>query len=582
MGIAGRMFYLQIIKGDYYAALARGQHTEYIERDPPRGNIFFEDKFAASAPETDTMKSGPATAGQDGLFVAATNKEWPLLYAVPREITDARAVASQLAPLLYRALSSSYNDELDSEDAVSQLEESVYQRLGNKEDSYEPLAHKLEKEIAEEIEALDLEGIYTAKELLRYYPAKELGARMLGFVGYEENERVGQYGVEGFYEDFLRGTKGVSEIPLLSFRGERKELTRPGDDLLLSIDYNIQFMLEEKLKDVKEKFEAEGASAIVMDPKTGELIAIAQADSFDPNRYWQVETLDIFLNDAVQKMFEPGSVMKPFTMAAALDQGLLSPTTEYTDKGYVRVGAYTIKNSDEKTYGRKTMTNVLEFSINTGAVFVEQLVGHDIFREYLGRFGFGIWTEIDLQGEVPGDIQNILLTSRDINFATASFGQGIAVTPIQLLAGFAAFANGGDIMKPHVVNEIVSASGARTVVEPVVTGSPITPKTAAQITSMLVSVVEHGYGKKAAVKGYKVAAKTGTAQVPNEEGGGYSEDKTIHSLVGFAPAYNPRFIALIKVDNPQGVDFASESIAPLFSEIAEYILHYYEIPPDAE
>jgi cell division protein FtsI (penicillin-binding protein 3)/stage V sporulation protein D (sporulation-specific penicillin-binding protein) len=215
------------------------------------------------------------------------------------------------------------------------------------------------------------------------------------------------------------------------------------------------------------------------------------------------------------------------------------------------------------------MTNVLELSLNTGAVFMEQTVGHDKFREYVKKFGFGERTGVDLQGEVLGDIRNITDTSRDINFATASFGQGIAVTPIQIVAAFSAFANGGKMVNPHV------NKGVKTEI----IGEPISPKTAALVTNMLVSAVENGYGKKARVLGYKVAGKSGTAQVPNEEKGGYLEDKTIHSFIGFAPAYDPRFIALVKLDNPKGINFSSDSIAPLFSEIAEYILNYYEIPP---
>lgn len=562
-GIAGRMFYLQVVKGGYYAALARGQHTEYLDVEPPRGSIFFQDKY-----------------GPRGLFIAATNKEWPLLYAVPGEIEDARAAAVALTLLLHPYEKDSLEELRDSQVTVADFEENLYERFRNQDDPYEPLAHKLDKQVVEDIEALEIAGLYVTGELSRYYPARELGAHILGFVGYAQDERAGQYGAEGFYNDALHGKEGVSEISPLAFGGERKNFVRPGDDLILSIDYNIQYMIEEKLRAAKEALNAERAAAIVMDPKTGEIIAMGEADSFDPNAYSEVAGIDIFLNDAVQKMFEPGSVFKPFTMAVALDTQKLSPTSEYTDKGYVRIGGYTIKNSNEKTYGQKTMTNVLELSINTGAVYMEEAAGHDLFREYIQRFGFGVWTEVDLQGEIPGDIRNVLSTSRDINFATASFGQGIAVTPIQLISAFSAFANGGNIMKPHVVKEIVTAAGDRTVITPVVVGSPISAKTAAQMTSVLVSVVENGYGKKAAVKGYKVAGKTGTAQIP-DEGGGYSEDRTIHSFIGYAPAYDPRFVVLIKVENPQGINFASDSIAPLFSEIAEYILHYYAIPPDS-
>jgi len=505
LGITARMFYIQIINSGYYSALARGQSQDYSEVQAQRGDIFLRDEFS----------------GGSSSFLAATNKDYFSLYAVPKEIKDVELVSARFG--------------------ISQ------EKLNNTDDPYEPLVNMLSEEDANKALELGIEGIYAKKEKIRYYPAKDLLSHVLGFVGYSGDQRVGQYGVEGFYNEALAG----------------------GKDLNLTIDYNIQFTLEEKLREKKDYLDADGASAIVMDPKTGEIIALAVIDSFDLNNYSGVKNIDIFLNDAVQKMFEPGSVFKPFTAAAAIDKGLISPSTKYIDKGAIKIGKYTIRNSDEKSHGEQSMTNVLELSLNTGAIFMEQTLGHDQFREYVKRFGFGERSGVDLQGEVFGDVRNITDTSRDINFATASFGQGIAVTPIQLVVAFSAFANAGKMVNPHVNKDL----------ETEIIGEPISPKTAALVTNMLVSAVENGYGKKAKVLGYKVAGKSGTAQVPNEEKGGYLEDKTVHSFIGFAPAYDPRFIALVKLDNPKGINFSSDSIAPLFSEIAEYILNYYEIPP---
>jgi len=531
LGIAGRLFYVQIHLGGYYGALARGQNTVYATGDPIRGDIFFQDNFNK----------------ESGLYLAATNKDWPLLYAVPQEIEDAHLAADRLAPIV----------GIDVGD--------IYEKLKDPQDPYEFLARRLDETQVKALEDMDILGVYIRPERLRHYPAKDLAATLLGFVGFRGQDRVGQYGLEGFYEGILHGVDG--EIK--------------GEDLILSIDYNIQFMLEKKLQEVKAALAAEGAAGVITNPRTGELIALASTESFDPNAYSQVENIDLFLNGAVQKIFEPGSIFKPFTMAAALDKGLVSPQTTYTDTGRVSIGTYTIRNSTGEKYGIQSMTNILELSLNTGAVFVQKLAGQDSFREYIERFGFGRRTGVDLQGEVAGDIQNILYTSRDINFATASFGQGIAVTPLQLVTAFSAFANGGEVLQPRVVREIVRANGTREVRKAEVLRTPISSKTAAQITSMLVSVVENGYGGKAAVVGYKVAGKTGTAQVPKKDGRGYEEDKAIHSFIGYAPAYDPRFLALIKVDNPQGINFSADSVAPLFSEIAEYILNYYEIPPDS-
>ncbi|MBI1888478.1 MAG: penicillin-binding protein 2 [Candidatus Spechtbacteria bacterium] len=528
-------------KGGYYAALWRGEQSQYTDAARERGNIFFEDRFS----ELTTSRFG----GANNTRLVATNKEWSFVYAVPKEIKDSDEIVTQLVPLLFKeesAQATSSQREFNVQNAKDELRE----RIQNRQDPYEPLAHRIDSEIVQKIKALNLEGIYIGEEKLRYYPEKSLASHTLGFVGYEGERRAGQYGVEGFYDEALYG-----------------------DDLFLSLDYNIQFMLEKKLQNAKDQFDADGASGVVVNPKTGEIIALASADSFDPNMYSEVKNIDVFLNGITQKMFEPGSIFKPFTMAAALDTGAVSPATQYEDVGLVVVGDHTIRNAGEKTYGVQSMTNVLELSLNTGAVFAEKKLGHEKFREYAQRFGFGERTGVDLQGEVAGDMKNVFQKFRDVNFATASFGQGIAVSPIQLTSAFSAFANGGQIMKPHVVKEI----GNRRVA-PEIIGTPISPKTAGQITSMLVSVVENGHAKRAKVKGYKIAGKTGTAQVVQEGRKGYS-DKTIHSFIGFAPAYNPRFVALVKLDNPKGVNFAESSAAPLFSEIAEYILHYYEIPP---
>ena len=528
LGITARVFYIQIVKNGYYSALAKGQQNDYENSTLPRGNIFFQDEFADPA----------AASGQTGLFLAATNKDWPMVYAVPREIEDAEFVAKSLASILYEA---------ENEEAGAKR---LYERLSDKDDPYEPIARQVSKEKVDEIEALALIGVYIGSEKLRYYPAQSLASHVLGFVGYSGNERVGQYGVEGFYDDALSG----------------ESKTR---DIILSLDYNIQFMAERILREAKNNLEAEEASIIIINPKNGEIIALASTNSFNPNNYSEVESIDVFLNSSIQKLFEPGSIFKPFTVSVALNEGVVTPTSEYKDEGYRTFGKYTIRNSNNEKHGIQNMTNVLELSINTGVVFMEEKIGHDTFRDYMRSFGFDSKSGVDLQGEVLGNFNNIFNTSRDINFATASFGQGIAMTPMQLISAFSAFANGGKMVRPHIV-----------IGEGEIVGEPVSVKTAAQITAMLVSVVENGYGKKAGVPGYKVAGKTGTAQVPKKNGRGYEEEKTIHAFIGYAPAYDPKFLALIRVDDPKGINFSADSVAPLFSKIAEYILNYYEIPPE--
>jgi len=371
------------------------------------------------------------------------------------------------------------------------------------------------------------------------------------------DEKVGQYGVEGFYDDELKS--GWTQ------------------KLILSLNPEVQFKIEEKLKEMVEKWGASGGSVVVIEPSTGRLLGLANYPDFNPNEYAKVEDISFFKNSAVSDQFELGSVFKPITMAMGMEEKAVAPDTTYEDKGIVSIGSWYIQNSDGKAYGTRTMTQVLERSLNTGVVFVQQKISKDNFKKYVKNFGFGDKTNIDLSGEASGDARN-LKTNGDIEFANMSFGQGIAVTPIQMISAVSALANGGILMKPRVVDEKIYADGERQITPSIEAGRVVSKETALALTKMLVSVVENGYDK-AKVPGYLVAGKTGTAQIPEKGKKGYSED-TIHTFVGYAPAYSPRFSVLIKLDRPRGVRFAAESLTPVFSDIMSYLLSYYEVPPD--
>lgn len=396
-----------------------------------------------------------------------------------------------------------------------------------------------------QILAIDLAGAGK----LRKYPQGSMASILAGFMG---GEGKGQYGVEGYYDDVLNEK-----------------------DIILTIDYNIQFMAENLLKTAKDNLDIEGGQIIVIDPNSGKILSLAAFPSFDPNRYFEVEDFSLFQNGAVQKLFEPGSVMKPITMAAALDQGKIDPSTTYIDTGSVRIGDYTIGNYAGRCFGKATMTEVLEKSINTGAVFAEKQVGNSVFMNYLEKFGFFNLTEIDLQGEVFSENKELKKGSV-ANFATAAFGQGIEITPIQLVRAFCAIANGGIMVKPYLAD-----SGK----DPELSSEKIiSSNTASKIAAMMVSVVENGYVKSIRIPGYYIAGKTGTAQVPWSALGidkkGYS-DKTWQSFIGFFPAFNPQFVVLVKLDNPKA-STAEYSAAPIFKELVKYIIDYKAIPPDYE
>ena len=421
---------------------------------------------------------------------------------------------------------------------------------------------------------LNIKGIYLAQKSTRYYPQQSLAAQLVGFLG---GEGTGQYGLEEYYDDLLQGERLVYEGKIFSdFTASEKESR--GSDIVLTIDYNIQFEAEKLLEAYKGKLHFEGGEIIVLEPSTGRVLALVNSPGFNPNYYRKhVKDLEIFQNGVTQKLFEPGSVFKPITMAAALDQEKLTPSTTYTDPGIIKVGGWPVYNYQKRIYpGEITMTEVLEKSINTGAVFIQKTLGNALFVKYLEKFGIFEPTGIDLK-EVFSQNKEFK-KGYDINYVTASFGQGIEITPIQLIRAYSAIANGGRLVTPYVVERI-----GYDYIEPMIKQEPvISQNTASQLAAMLVSVVENGFPKPAQIPGYYVGGKTGTAQIAWSALGisktGYS-DKTWQTFIGFAPAFNARFLILVKLDNPQ-TKTAEYSAVPLFQELANYIINYYQIPPD--
>ena len=474
------------------------------------------------------------------LLPFAVNKTIYTVSADPRRIVDHERTAGELAQILH----------VSPEDIVA--------KLRKENDPYEVIATKVADDVADAIKQKKFAGIFLEPQHARHYPYERSGSHISGFLGIRGDDRVGQYGLEGFYEQVL----AESDV----------------EKLILSIDPHIQFTIEEELKNVIEKWGAAGGSAIVMEPSTGRILGMARAPAYDPNEYAKEKDVSVFSNAAVSSQLELGSVFKPITMAIGLNEKAVRPDTTYEDTGVVSIGGYSIRNFDNEAHGVQTMTQVLEQSLNTGVVFVQKKIPKDTMHAYIKNFGFGERTGIDLQGEVAGDIRN-LNTGRDLEFATASFGQGISVTPIQMITAIAAIANKGALMKPHVVDKKIFRDGTEISQEATTVRSVIAPATAETLTKMLVSVVENGYDK-AKVRGYFVAGKTGTAQIPDPNGKGYLDDATIHTFVGYAPAYHPQFAVLLSIDRPHGVRFASSSLAPVFSSVMSYLLTYYEIPPD--
>lgn len=551
IAVAGRLFVLQVLSHGFYAALAADQHGVIAELFPERGGIYLRDPKAP-----------------DGRFPAAINKALSTVYANTREVEDPAAAAVALAPVL----------EMD--------EQELYQKLSRPLDPYEPLKRKVTDEVADRVRALGLKGIGFAREQFRHYPEKSIAAHLIGFLGQnDDGEKVGRYGIEGHWDEQLAGANGLLSAesdPIGRWIGtaERKFTpARDGDELTLTVDRNIQFVVCEKLRAAVAKHGADGGSAVVLNPRTGAVMAMCNVPDYDPNDFSKVTDIARFNNNAIFSPYEPGSIFKPVTMAGAIDSGKVGPNTTYVDEGAVKIGPYTIKNSDGQAHGVKTMTQVLEESLNTGTIFAARQIGAKKFLEYVEAFGFGTPSGIELDTEASGDIES-LRRKGDIWSATGSFGQGITVTPLQMAAAFGAIANGGKLMRPYVVDEIRHPDGTVEKTEPKVVRQVITKRAAGLVGGMLVRVVEHGHGKKASVPGYYVAGKTGTAQIPRADGQGYEQHAFIGSFVGFAPVDDPEFVMLVKIVRPRDVEWAESSAAPLFGDIAKFLLQYLQVPPD--
>lgn len=543
--ISIRIFFLCIYQHDDFAARAQNQQALNQKILPERGTVYIQEKGGVFNP-------------------LAANREYQKIFLVPREVENKEEAAANLAEVL----------QISQEDILDKLQDLNSQ--------YKPIKSKVNKETVQKVKDLKIKGVYFETETWRWYPQDNLASHVLGFVGIKDSQKRGSYGVEGYYEDQMAGTSGQLKSQKDAF-GRWLLLgdydlapARDGSDIYLTLDQNIQYIAEQKLKAVAEKWGADGGSVIIMEPKTGAIRAMASLPDFNPNEYNKVENIEDFMNPCVQQVYEPGSIFKPITMAAALDSGKATPETSFTDIGSVTINGYNITNSQDKTYGLSTMTNVLEKSINTGVVFVQRLMGADIFEKYVRAFGFDKPTGVDLIGEVAGNLAGFR-EGRDINFATASFGQGIAVTPLQIVVAIAAIANDGKMMRPYIVEKIVDQDGRETIIEPQSVAQVIKPQSAGQLTAMLVSTVRNGYDR-IKIDNYFIAGKTGTAQIPSE--GVYNLDDTIHSFIGYAPAYNPKFLIFLKMDKPRGIRFASESLAPIFADLTRYLLNYYEIPPD--
>jgi len=492
----------------------------------------------------------------------AINVEVPSLYAVPSAIPDRRAFAARVAPVL----------GLTDDEVLRRLAGGRY---------FAWLARKVPPEVAARVKALGLgDQVGVRIEDRRAYPNGVLGAHLLGFVGIDNQ---GLAGIELAYDDALRGRAGEAVAAhdglgrILVETQRTMEAPQDGADLLLTVDQVVQHIAERELDAAMTRTRARGGSVIVMDTRTGEILALAARPAYDPNTGTEAPP-ERWMNRTVGEVYEPGSTFKVFLAAAALDSGLLGPAERFFCPGFLKVGDHVIRDAGNQKHGWQTLGDVIKNSCNVGAAQIATRLGKVVFYRYIRAFGFGAPTRVDLPGEAAGLVPPPSAWLGP-GLQTIAFGQGISVTPLQLLAASTALANDGIAVRPHVVRGMRDSLGRTT---EVVGGRPgrrvVRPEVARAVLRMMVRTVEEGTGTPARIAGYAVAGKTGTAQKP-APGGGYDPSRYVASFLGIVPADDPRLALLVVLDEPLGPYYGGEVAAPVFREVAAQTLWYLRIPP---
>lgn len=535
-----RAFYLQIYEQERFAHLAEKQHLKVVQLTPSRGAIY------------DATNSA-----------LAVSIEMDSLFAEPRNMEDIAAAAAELAPVL------------------GMTKEAVEKRLRSAK-GFVWVARRLTPEIAAAVRKLDIDGIGFVKEPKRFYPNAEIGSHVIGFTGLDPE---GLEGIERKYDSTLLGNTGymVTERDALGrdigTRDMMMKSASAGQNIALTIDKNIQYIAEKELAAAVESSRAKGGIAIVMEPHSGRLLAMANYPTFNPNQLGKFPQ-QALRNRAITDSFEPGSTMKVFLIAAALQEKAISQNDAFNcENGAFNIGGRTIH--DTHKYGRLSIGEILKYSSNIGAAKIGSRLGPERLYGYLKGFGFGAKCNIDLPGEVGGYLRN-KSQWYGVDLATISFGQGISVSAIQLAAAMSAIANGGNLMQPYIVEKIMDSNGGVLKnFSPLNRLKIISPETAGIVAKMMEAVAaEGGTGTAAAVDGYRVAGKTGTAQKADPVTKGYSADKRTASFVGFVPAENPRLTIVIIVDEPKTSAYGGVVAAPAFSAIARQSLCYLRVSPN--
>ncbi|MGC9605780.1 MAG: penicillin-binding protein 2 [Minisyncoccia bacterium] len=547
--IAAALYSTDVIHGKEYAAKAEAQYGKPAVELFDRGAIYFSGK--------DGTKTAAAALGTGYL-----------IYMNPKLVRDAAGT--------YEALSH----------YLSLDRSSFLAKAGKPNDSYEELAHRVDQPTADSITGLGLPGVAVAPEAWRIYPGDGLAAHELGLVGEDVSSSTvsGRYGLERYYDSVLSrpSASSVGNIFADLFSGLQGAVfgSAENGDIVTTIEPTVETYLDKILGETEATWHADEIGGIVMDPETGEIAAMASLPTFDPNNTAAAKDIKVFSDPLVEHVYEMGSIMKPLTMAAALDSGAETPASTYDDVGCMTLDGKKICNFDGRARGVIPMQQILSQSLNIGAATIALKTGAAGFAKYFYSFGLGMKTGIDLPSEAAPITDN-LKDGKDIDIATASYGQGLAVSPIGMTRALSVVANGGYLVTPHLVKEIDYSDGSTRKISSTKAGPLLEPQTADEVRSMLVTVVDTALaGGTLKRDHYTVAAKTGTAEIADPVHGGYYTDRYLHSFFGFFPAYEPRFIVFLYQVYPKGAQYASETLTRPFDELTTFLLNYYDIPPD--
>ena len=528
--IVGRLVAFQVVQGPEWAE--RSGDEILVVAKPERGSIY----------------------DRNGAVLAANTADYQIGVS-PRLVTEPEELATALAPI---------------------LEQSRYEILGvlQSDQSFAMLSGRVSTEVADLVRALPYEGLQIDPLPRRFYPQDDMLCHTLGYVDFDGN---GGSGLEGYYQRELAGEAASAVVNISPLTSQQSVIAHEGADLVLTIDRSLQYVVEEHLRNALQEYRAVSGSIIVMNPKTGAILAMASAPCYSPSDFYDADPT-LLLNPAVSKQHEPGSVMKLITMASALDSGVVTPNSTYYDAGVIEVGGHQTYNWDRSAPGTTDMTTLLARSLNVGAATLSTMMGPDVYYDYLQRFGFGRPTGVDLMSEAGGQMPlpgDAFWTESFL--ATNAYGQGIAVTPLQMITAVSALANGGVMMQPYLVQEIHGENGTF-VHEPTVLGRPISAEVADQVTAMATTAVAREVFE-AQIDGYTIAGKTGTAQIA--ENGIYLPDDIIGSFIGWLPAENPELIVYVKLDRPQTAPWGSQTAAPAFADLADELVVMLNVPPDS-